>query len=43
LNTYAPVPGSTNTASSPNGLWFFTNSMTGRQLFYRGVAINPAP
>ena len=42
-SNWLALTGSTNTASSPGGLWFFTVTNTGPQQFYRSVAINPAP
>jgi hypothetical protein len=40
---WSPVVDSTNTVTSPTGLWSCTVTNTGTQQFYRSVALNPCP
>jgi autotransporter-associated beta strand protein len=42
LKTWSALTGSTNTATTPNGLWSFIVS-NAEPAFYRSAAINPAP
>ncbi len=43
MSSWAPLVGSTNTVTDPNGLWSFTVTNTATQQFYRSAAVNPAP
>jgi len=43
LSSWPILGGSTNTASSPSGLWSQVVGMTNSSAFFRSVAINPAP
>ena len=43
MSSWAPLVGSTNTVTDPNGLWSFTVTNTAAQQFYRSAAVNPAP
>jgi len=42
MGSWTPVTGSTNTATSPNGIWTCTVSNSS-PAYYRAVAVNPAP
>lgn len=43
IGSWAILGGSTNTASTPDGLWSQLFTMTNSTTFFRSVAINPAP
>jgi hypothetical protein len=42
-SAWAPLPGSTNTVTDPNGLWSCTVTNAANEQFYRSVAVAPSP